>query len=231
MTVVYRDEHFTIDFSDSVDVDKVVNECPFCHYTVKPEYILHNAISHKENETHYEVLYGCPRLECEHLFIALYKFEGYHDVSVKNNCEFLGYQVQKKVIDQRIEKISPKFVDIFKQSLVAEQNGLDKICGMGYRKALEFLTKDYLIDANKDDIDIIKRKPLSQCINDYEIDARIKSTAIRATWLGNDEAHYERRWEKEDIDSLRTLIELTMHWIIMEISTKEFEERMKKMSR
>ena len=74
VTVVYNDEHYTLDFSDrdDVDVDKIVNECPFCHYSIKPEYILYNSISYEKNETHYEVLYECPRLECQHLFIALY---------------------------------------------------------------------------------------------------------------------------------------------------------------
>ena len=36
------------------------------------------------------------------------------------------------------------FLTIYNQSLSAEDNNLDQIAGIGYRKALEFLIKDYL---------------------------------------------------------------------------------------
>lgn len=49
----------------------------------------------------------------------------------------------------------------------------------------------------------------------------VKTTAERAAWIGNDETHYARRWEDKDLDDLKTLIELTVHWIEMEIMTKK----------
>lgn len=38
---------------------------------------------------------------------------------------------------------------------------------MGYRKALEFLVKDYAIFLNQEDEDKIKNASLSSCINNY----------------------------------------------------------------
>jgi hypothetical protein len=33
--------------------------------------------------------------------------------------------------------------------------------------------------------------------------------------LGNDETHYVRKWEDKDLTDLKTVIELTLHWIEM----------------
>ncbi len=45
-----------------------------------------------------------------------------------------------------IKNISPKFYDIYNQSIIAKNNGLNEIYGMGLRKALEQLITDYLIN-------------------------------------------------------------------------------------
>lgn len=231
LAIRYNTDSRIEDISEIVKVNKVVDECPICHYSIKPFFILYNQRENYDYK-YIDALYLCPRKECEKMFISYYKSEHRLDspsgAKFYSLIEYAPFTIKEIDFDDKILKISPMFVRIYNQAVTAEQRNLDQICGLGYRKALEFLIKDYLISENKDNIDKIKRKPISQCISDYEIDARIKSTAMRATWLGNDEAHYERRWEKEDIDSLKTLIELTMHWIIIEISTKEFEERMKR---
>jgi hypothetical protein len=93
--------------------------------------------------------------------------------------------------------------------------GLLLISGPGYRKALEFLIKDYLTslqttdEAKKDIADL----PLMAAIKKYVTDKRMLTTAERATWLGNDEAHYVRKWEDKDLQDLKNLIQLTCYWI------------------
>ena len=94
---------------------------------------------------------------------------------------------------------------------------------MGFRKALEFLVKDYLIskEADRARHEDIKRKLLGACIADDVADDRIKTVAARAAWLGNDETHYVRRWQDHDITDLKRLIDLTVKWIEMELETEE----------
>ena len=48
-------------------------------------------------------------------------------------------------IPQKIKEISPSFVVVYTQASFSEQMNLKEICGMAYRKALEFLVKDFLI--------------------------------------------------------------------------------------
>ena len=64
------------------------------------------------------------------------------------------------------------------------------------------------------------------CINDYVTDTNIKECARRATWLGNDETHYERRWNEHDIEDLKVLIDLTKNWIDNELLTEHYIETM-----
>jgi hypothetical protein len=41
---------------------------------------------------------------------------------------------------------SGDFLEIYRHAAFAEGDALDQICGPGYRKALEFLIKDYIVD-------------------------------------------------------------------------------------
>jgi len=128
--------------------------------------------------------------------------------------------------NDEIKRISPAFVTIYTQATKAELLRLDELNGIGYRKALEFLIKDYLIDLHPDKADEIKGKFLGQCIKDYITDQKILDSAERTTWLGNDETHYERRWGDHDIEDLKLLLELTIYWISSELLTRQYTERM-----
>jgi hypothetical protein len=93
-------------------------------------------------------------------------------------------------------------------------------------KALEFLIKDYLCRLRPDDADEIKRVQLGPYIENYVDNEKVKSTAARAVWLGNDETHYLRKWEDKDLEDLKKLIQLTVHWIEMEELTDSVVKEM-----
>lgn len=99
------------------------------------------------------------------------------------------------------------------------------ISGIGYRKALEFLVKDYFIFLDSENEESIVKLPLVQCINQLE-NQRIKEIAKRATWIGNDEAHYKRKWEDKDVTDLKRLIEITVHFIALDVSAQKYLEEM-----
>lgn len=116
-----------------------------------------------------------------------------------------------------IKQISPDFCKIYDQAYKAEQLGLNLVSGPGYRKALEFLIKDYLILQQKAEDDAAKKEiedsALMHCIRKYVSDSRMKATAERAAWLGNDETHYIRKWEDKDLQDMKRFIQLTSFWI------------------
>lgn len=109
--------------------------------------------------------------------------------------------------------------------MLAEKNGHKEICGPGYRRALEFLIKDYLISLNPAISEEIKKLWLGKAIE--KIDSpKIKICAERAAWLGNDETHYVRKWEDKDIDNLKDLIDLAVMWIDSEHKKRKYETEM-----
>ena len=50
--------------------------------------------------------------------------------------------------------------------------------------------------------------------------------ATRASWLGNDETHYQRKWEDQDLEDLKKVLQLTVHWISMEELTESVIKKM-----
>lgn len=140
-----------------------------------------------------EVLFSCPDIKCKRAFI------GYYHIIPGRGWTFTGKTSQGnmngKEFSNTITEISPSFDKIYNEAYKAEQQDLEEICGVGYRKALEFLIKDYLISKGEENEETIKNAPLGQCIQNYVNDDRIKKVAKRAAWLGNDETHYVRKWE------------------------------------
>jgi len=196
------------------------NTCPFCHKSITPnlEYTRHLEIN-------LEVLFTCPNVECDKGFLAYYDNKNYDNEWEYNGNTTQG-KIEGKIFTEIIEGISSSFIDIYNQAYAAEQYGLIDICGVGYRKALEFLIKDYAIQNKKKKKTEIEHKQLSVCINDYINDANIKSVSKRAVWLGNDETHYTKKWENKNLNDLKVLIDLTIYWIQTESLTKYFEKDM-----
>lgn len=124
-------------------------------------------------------------------------------------------------LEPSIHEISPSFCNIYAEAIKAEQFKLMQICGVGYRKAIEFLIKDFAIRSQPTERAVIEKTPLGQCIEKYVVDSKIKEVAKRATWLGNDETHYQRRWIHKNLNDLKIMIKLVLHWIDAEYLTAE----------
>jgi len=207
--------------SQTVRIDKIPDECPICHKKIRP--IQGQAfLNTKPLNNILEVVYRCPDENCRNIFIGFY-FEngGIYYYKLSKPYEFIPRE-----FSEIINSISPDFVKIYNQAYAAEQAGLNVICGAGYRKALEFLIKDYLISKNHDDAEKIKKEFLGSLIDKRVDRQQIKVAAKRAVWLGNDETHYERKWQDKEIKDLKALIELTLHWIEDDKLTEKFLKEM-----
>jgi len=127
---------------------------------------------------------------------------------------------------EQITKTSADFVTIYDQAMQAESAKLDQLVGMGLRKALEFLIKDFLVKEHAEEADEIRRMLLGRCIEKYVDDGKLKMAAQRAAWLGNDETHYERRWDTKDVTDLKRLVHLTENWIDSALVLRQYEDEM-----
>jgi hypothetical protein len=162
-----------------------------------------------------EWVFRCPSHACQRHFIARYTWAA-HPTNVFEFSESVPLTVETHGHDQVVAGVSPDFEAVYKEAEEADLRNLKLVCGPGYRKALEFLIKDYVIKLNPEKAEEIKRMNLGECISDFVSSERIKHVASRAVWLGNDETHYLRRWGDKDLRDLKSLIKLTVHWIVME---------------
>jgi len=197
-------------------------ECPFCFRDI--DFQILEGVYWEDKGL--QLFLKCKR--CKNVFTGYTKqVEHYYVVSSTSK----GNHKPPTKFDDQIEIISPSFISIYGEAELSEQENLKEICGMGYRKALEFLIKDYLIKKlSGDERELkekeIKEKLLGKCIEELIDDPRIREIAKRAAWLGNDETHYFKIWKDKDLEDLKKLINLTVHFIIMEFDFGKYKEEM-----
>lgn len=198
-------------------------------FNINDKYVI-KVCTNKELENTFETEKDFYLSNKDNCFIPkLYK---YNERKIKND---ISYNMLKLVnsypkvpelhqFDENIKKLSSNFCEIFNQAYVAEQMNLNEIAGIGYRKALEFLIKDYCIDKNKEQEEKIKKEPLSQVITNYILSDKIKNLAKASIWIGNDETHYVRKYEDKDIKDLKRFISATVAYITYELIADSAQE-------
>lgn len=220
------------DGQNSVEYDYTPDICPQCHHALHPKVLTStlNGDSATLPNIFLEIAYKCTHRSCQSMFIGQYKRYQQHSSGQMGGVFRLEKCVPLKYIAPEIfpevEEISPGFKNIYEQAYAAEAAQLDEISGVGYRKALEFLIKDYCIYKNPENKEEIKSAFLGVVINKFVEDANLKACAQRAAWLGNDETHYVRKWENKDINDLKALINLSCVWVRSNILTEKYLSEM-----
>lgn len=152
-------------------------------------------------------------------WVAIYDYAAPEWIGILNNSG--PKQPNQRDFDDIIQEISPKFVEIYNQALASETYGLAELSGIGYRRAFEFLIKDYLIYLDPDNKDKIKSSSLQNCIhNRPEIDPMVQKIAEPTVWLGNDFAHYTKKYTDSDLSDLKRCIDAAVYMICMHITTE-----------
>lgn len=174
---------------------------------------------------HLQLPRHCP---CCHTAIVPRHLDSYFlkDQSMPYGCEDAGtlysfYFCSGCSFSDKINKLSPNFVKIYNQSEQAESTGLLEICGMGYRKALEFLVKDYAISKYPDRQNEIESSMLGKCINSYIDNEKIKTLAKASAWIGNDETHYVQKHQNYNLQDLKRFVTTAIAYIEYELNYAE----------
>lgn len=205
-------------------------QCPMCHNRVPMMPGRIAAYSPRYNIIYVSLM--CPNPDCSSMLFCLYEPE-------KDSGNAILRQVIPNFptpdeIPEIVQCISPEFARIYQQAKHAKEIGLNEICGPGYRKAFEFLIKDYAkskVVGDTDEEVSKKKKKIEQTfagtvVKDFIEYKRVQSAAKRALWIGNDETHYLRTWKDKDIEDLINLIKLTIRWIEIEHLSDGYDEEM-----
>lgn len=205
-----------------------ISNCPVCKAKISPKYINSVLYALKNNNKRITVLDFCAG--CHSMFITEYEVSpsGSYSYSPIKIVSSEPNRFIAKTFDDNIKTLSPTFVEIYNQALQAESMNLNQIAGIGYRKALEFLTKDFAISEHPDKTEPIQNMMLSKCITNYIDDIRIKTLATKSAWLGNDETHYIRKHVENDVNDMKSFIEAMVYFISMVLIIKEADTIEKK---
>lgn len=221
------------DGGSNVQYDHSPDICPQCHHAINPKLLIStlNGLLSDKN-TLLEIAFKCTHRNCFSIFIGQYKRD-YNDstktiLSQFKHIKSVPIKYVPPELFPEVVEISPSFKIIYEQAFAAEANQLDEISGVGFRKALEYLIKDFCIHKNPEKEDNIKSSFLGNVIETYVDDVNLKACASRAVWLGNDETHYVRKWEDKDIKDLKILIDLSCVWVRSNILTEKYLQEMQK---
>lgn len=162
----------------------------------------------------FAVILSCPI--CKKLFFSVYSIHREYDNKLySSNIAVHPYQQSKPQIPREIKQYYPYFFQIYEQAAIAEKHGLNKITGMAYRKALEVLVKQYMINQFPDDENNILNEPLGHPIARIS-SAKIHSLAKAISWIGNDQTHMVQKHPDYNVPEMKRFMLALCHLVIAE---------------
>jgi len=115
-------------------------ECPFCHRGIETQPLSYVRFT----VDNVQLFLKC---KCGQSFVG---YTNQDNNTNRYNITGLSKGKHKtKFFEKEIQEVSSTFVLTYGESEFAEQENLKQICGAGYRRAFEFLIKDYLIKFKK----------------------------------------------------------------------------------
>lgn len=164
---------------------------------------------------------------CEEISLLRYNLK--HDRKTKKFIPFAQRRNPHSIVHddefpELINQISPRFIRVYSQSFKAEKDKLDELAGMGYRKSLEILVKDYTIAKYPTKEKQIAKMPFQKALSLID-NHEIKILGQVGQKIGNDLTHY---YQKHDwpISDLKNYIEIIVNFINSDFSIEEARYRL-----
>lgn len=183
----------------------IEDNCPMCHKAGKPVFAngcMVRSFNEDEKPQIFTVWY-CTN--CKKYYVSLYHMKTNLLNVEKDTLYPYPTEISEDTIPQDIKDMYPDFTKIYSEACECERNNLMRIAGTGYRKALEFLVKDYLqLEQNLTKEEIGECR-LEKCCKKIEFET-IREFANAAKWLGNDETHYVVKHPDYDITQMKAFL-------------------------
>lgn len=184
--------------------------CPHCSQSVFSEMVSSSFFEFQKDYNFVVITYKCPDPECSRIYISLYLS---HNADKKLELLYIYPTKLPKILDPLLQEMSPRFIESYRQANIAENHNCFDLAGSGYRNAIEILIKDYAIIELKEDPTTVAKKKLHICIKEYLGDVDLTRCADVVRILGNDNTHYERKYEELDFNILKTYMDIFIQLI------------------
>lgn len=213
--------------SANVEVDEY---CPHCKMPMSPKLIYAIASNlYDIGKNSVCVLLQCSRSSCQKFFALEFPFLRRNgSPSIERVYPAVKYTYSPHLennLPKNLNDTFPEFKKIYDQSLEAESMGLDEIAGVGYRKAVEFLLKEFVIYKDTNKREEIEKKFLGKVISEDLTDLpRIQALAKATVWIGNDETHFVKVHTDKDLKDMKEFLSAAALYISAELKTDEAEK-------
>lgn len=208
---------YTTPSSSNTHFDKkeywVPKKCPHCSNFISVVIVEQESFGFSQESSVDLLLHKCP--ECNKHFITTHVRK--NDINGFISCypTFINHQHPEIV-----ENFSPRFVEVYKQAYIAEQMNHLTLAGTGYRIALEILVKDFAIRENPQDEEKIEKLTLNNCIKNYFNELETAAPAHVVRILGNDHAHYIKKFDEVAFNELKYYLDVFVLNIEMKLKIK-----------
>ena len=135
--------------------------CPYCGFGTDAPLSSKNAYSFNEHQL---LTATCTCTACGKTFFFACEYDSGktdYDPIIYPSIAFTPYS------NDILEKISPRFIDIYNQALQSEFHKNIELAAVGYRSALEILVKDYAINELGQNPEEVSSKKLCAAIGTY----------------------------------------------------------------
>ena len=186
--------------------------CPHCNIDTDATIVAKHDFACEFNGHRYIIIiYSCTN--CKKIFLALY-----HIFEEKSETIFVYPKANTSYSNKLISEMSPRFITIYNQALQAESEHAIELAAIGLRSALEILIKDYAVKELKQELSIVSKKSLFDCIGEYLGEKELISSADVVRILANDYVHYSKK--HDDIEDKYALLKLYMAIFIHTVENK-----------
>lgn len=179
-------------------VYSIPKKCPHCNVVILPVATECKKTSYNNDSDLNLLLLKCANCSKNYLVTFL-------RMKRNGNASFLSIypSIGGEEISKTIENFSPKFVNIYKQAVTAEQLNHIELAATGYRMALEILSKEFAIFMNPEKEDQIKSATLNNCLQEYYSDVSLSVAGHVVRILGNDYVHYIQKHPDVGFDEIK----------------------------
>ena len=161
--------NFATPLGMTVTALEIPDVCPHCKRLVVLSFS-QLAFNRQTNEI--QAMCFCTYQECTGMLLAYYSTDETGLGRLTNTDPPLLLEAD---VPEFANELSPSFVSIFKEAAQAKARGLEQIAGPGFRKACEFLVKDYAKSLITES-DETKKKELEKAIEDESLSGRLLPT-------------------------------------------------------
>jgi len=205
---------------------EVPKQCPYCFKKGFSQQLPgKTAYAPGNTEWNLELVFEC--VECKRMYKGVYMKsaqQAYNNLPCFDLISLSPKDLEIPSVSDRLQKMSPRGVDLYKQSLYAEAYDFPLIAGMGLRNAIENLLKDYAEQYNGKSEKEVEGWNLYETIKQVVTDISIHDDAQSIRILGNDQCHWKIDYPEYELNKFKIFVFSVVGWLESRLSMNELNE-------